>query len=168
MMFPIVVKEMKGEFSTFIVELWDATKDPLYVMAVAWETMLGDPRSIIETGEYENITKEILKAKHKTVFEYISLSIRLSYNRFPGINEHYVYGMASCRAGFSVSFIPMNKDRYISVEIGCNFRSLLDWVRHGVDVQSDAHKVIMPMIVKVVETYNPVLGKIIYGELDGM
>ena len=156
--FPIIVHDRtKG----VLVELFDATENPLYTMAVAWETMLGDPRKIIETGEYGDYMKEILQAKHKTVLEYISLSLRVT-----GVKSKYLYTMASCRAGFSVSVFPMGSDSYYG-EIGCTFRALLDWIKCGIEGGVKDHRLVVPLLVNAVTLYNTNLGGVLEGACDG-
>jgi hypothetical protein len=164
MNFPITVKtDYKG--CPYVVELYDATENPLYTMAVAWETMLGDPRKVIETGEYENVVEEILKAKHKTVFEYISLSLRIYSKDLSGSIDRYLRKMASCRAGFSVIQLP-RPDYVTSAEIGCNFASILAWVHHGIEADPLTHRAIMPAIINAVTLYNPELGNVLQEVYD--
>ncbi|MCK5019326.1 MAG: FAD-dependent thymidylate synthase [Candidatus Peribacteraceae bacterium] len=145
-----------------LVELVDATENPLFVMAVAWETMLGDPRKIIETGEYGNYIEDILAAKHKTVFEYVHLSMKIS-----GVQRQYLSLMASCRAGFSVvvKAVPDNNYNSLGVthvgEIGCTFRALFDWMNAGYMGGSADHENVKALIIDVVSKYNEDLGGVL-------
>ena len=146
------------------VELVDATEDPLFVMAVAWETMLGDPRKIIETREYGNYIEDILAAKHKTVFEYIHLSIKMV-----GVKQQYLSLMASCRAGFSVVIKAISDKNYNSPgiyhvgHIGCTFRALFDWMEAGYQGGSADHEVVKALIIDSVSRYNEDLGSVLMG-----
>lgn len=153
------------------VVIQSATLHPLKVMCTAWEVMLGDPKAVIK-GQKEldlfGTMRRILEAKHKTVMEFVGLSLSIQGARLP-----YLMAMAGCRAGFSVQVRPSNlidepiADQMIyDAEVGCTFRALFDWIavakRSGVQ---DEHKLFAPLIASCVRTYDDYLGSILEGRL---
>jgi hypothetical protein len=138
-----------------VVTIHDATLEPLRVMALAWETMLGHPDIVLEGFRQINpkeMFEEILKAKHKTVMEYIALSIEVE-----NFKLDYITGMASCRAGFSVIALPKTfyQGQWLySTKIGCTYRALYDWMKVGVNIQSIEHSWFCSLIIEAMWEYN--------------
>jgi hypothetical protein len=153
------------------VTIQSATEEPLRVMCTAWEVMLGNPEAIIKGNKELNMfgtMRQILEAQHKTVMEYVGLSMSIIGARLPYLTE-----MAACRAGFSVMVQPADvidepiADQMVyNAEVGCTFRALYDWLTLGKHSSVSAeHILFAPLIAECVREYDDYLGSILEGKL---